>query len=151
MPIAQIEYDRRLEHLNLFLERVRHGAFRTGRRYRSDDIDDSVITEFHDLEQMLNNIATAGDLGYADWTANTNFTKSAIVNIDGYLLICIVGGTTGASVPAIPANIGDTVVDLPASATYLVRRHDGFRWRHHPRATIPVCQRGEYLVRPVQD
>lgn len=107
-----LEYKTRMERVELFLEYARHEIYRLTREGLW-----GLTTHFNPnnavrlLLRDLNLIYQAGDLGYSAWTPNTAVVKAFVIEISGSLLIATNDGTTGATAPTVPANIGGQVTD----------------------------------------
>ena len=106
------QYKQRMERLELFLEYAQHEIYRLTREGWW-----GLSTHFKPNEAVrillrdLNAIYQAGDLGYGQWSAGTAYTMAVIIEINGNLLMATNDGTTGATQPTVPANIGETVTD----------------------------------------
>lgn len=69
------------------------------------------MTPTHGLIWMSSVLTTESALrGASVWTASTAVASGGFMTVNGELLVATVGGTTGTTVPTVPA-IGETVID----------------------------------------
>lgn len=72
-----------------------------------------------EFESCLNDLYTSGTLAWPAWAASAAIARYAIVQVGDARLVARNGGTTGATAPAIPASMGDTVADGTVTWEYL--------------------------------
>lgn len=63
------------------------------------------------FSECLDDLYAGGTLTWAAWAADTETAEYAMIEASGWRYLAIVAGMTGATAPAWPTTIGDTVVD----------------------------------------